>query len=120
MQEDHALVNEAELDVADLADVRGEGLRFIDFGHFVVGEVGLLQLLEEQFEVFFSSLVSLMVRKMAPAALAVSTKSFQLSGLASSSHRTVGTSSPTYPGTRRIPWPSMKATISSFRESKLS
>ncbi len=46
----------------------------------------------------FSSTTSLMVRKAAPAAFAVSTKSFQLSAFESSSHSTVGTSSPTYSG----------------------
>ena len=95
MQEDDALVDKAELDVADFADVVDEGLRFFDFGAFFVGEVEVLQLFEEQLEVFFFERTSLMVTKGAPAALAVSTKSFQLSGLSSSSHMTVGTSSPT-------------------------
>src|SRR3984957_17557293 len=68
----------------------------------------------------FSSLTSLMVTKGAPAPLAISTKSFQLSGFSSSSHRTVGRSSVINPGRRRMEWPSMNATMSSFREIKSS
>ena len=67
----------------------------------------------------FSSTTSLMVTKGAPAALACSTKSFQPSGF-SSSKTTVGTSSVTKPLRRRMPWPAMKATMSSLSEIRLS
>src|ERR1700722_18349583 len=68
----------------------------------------------------FSSLTSLMVTKGAPAPLAISPKSFQLSGFSSSSHRTVGRSSVINPGRGSMEWPSMNATMSSFREIKSS
>src|ERR1035441_5382065 len=67
----------------------------------------------------FSSVTSLMVTKLAPAALACSTKSFHESG-SSSSKMTVGTYSVMYPLKRRMPWPAMNATMSSFSEIRLS
>src|SRR5690242_4930648 len=62
-----------------------------------------------------------MVRKVAPEAFASSTKSFHPSMLAVASQGTQGTSSElTNPQKRRIPWPSMKAIMSSFNEERLS
>src|SRR5271170_5260228 len=68
----------------------------------------------------FSNFTSLMVTNGADAVLAISTKSFQLSGLSSSSHKTVGRSSVINPGRRRIECPSIKATMSSFRDIRSS
>src|SRR5258708_5120594 len=52
--------------------------------------------------------------------LAISTKSFHASGLPSPSQTIDGISSVTYPGRRMRPWPSIKATMSSFSEVRLS
>src|SRR5258708_17406780 len=57
-----------------------------------------------------------MVTKFTLDALASSTKSFHASGWSSvAAHTTLGTSSPTWALKRRMPCPSMKATMSSLR-----
>jgi len=46
-------MDEAELDVSQLADVVDQGLSFLDVGALFVGIVEVLELFEEQLEVFF-------------------------------------------------------------------
>jgi hypothetical protein len=87
-------VGEAELQVAELADVVDEVLGVVDLGRVVVGEGLVAELFEQDGDVGLFEVTSLMVTKVAPAALACSTKSFQESG-SSSSKMTVGTSSVT-------------------------
>ena len=95
LEEEHdALVGEAELQVAGLADVLQQRLGVVEVDLFVFGEGVVAQLLEQDGDVDFSRTTSLMVMKGAPAALACSTKSFQPSA-SSSSNSTVGTSSVT-------------------------
>ena len=53
VQKDDALIGEAEVDVADFADVSGEGLGLFEFRRIVIGEVGFLQFLNEELEVGF-------------------------------------------------------------------
>ena len=99
LEDEHdALVGEAELEVADFADVVDEVLGVVELG----ADVGVRSPGKDWSRSWssrmamsdFSRTTSLMVTKGAPAALACSTKSFQPSGF-SSSKMTVGTSSVT-------------------------
>ena len=119
-EEEHdSLVGEAELEVAELADVVDQVFGVVDLRGRRLGEGLVAELLSRMAMSDFSSTTSLMVTKGAPAALACSTKSFQASG-SSSSKITEGTSSLTYPLKRRMPWPEINATMSSLSEMRLS
>ena len=122
VHKDDALVSKTELDIANLANVIDQVLRLMHFSRCLVGK--LLRRCSCSDQHGPGRLLPTGLRSSSqtarPRLFAVSTKSFQLSGLSSSSHRTVGRSSVINPGSRRMEWPSMKATMSSFREIKSS